>query len=175
MLSLVYLMDRLRTLFLIPTLLTLCGVIVPAACQEKQRRPSRYLIPKGYVGWVQIDFKVRDARLLPTEDGHYLFKFPPSGRLRTSSDIEYGSASGDDFYYYSGGERQRLEATMSGEGGMIWEQSNGSVQDGANNVTAIFEDLFVGTEEQFERCGDVRGDIKIGPLNEEAIKKCMEK
>ena len=152
--------------------------MVSAACQEKQRRPSRYLIPKGYVGWVRIDFKVKDAPPVPTEDEHYLFKFPPSGHLRTSSDMEYGWASGDDFYYYSGDDRQNLKESMWGEGGMIWGQSNGSSQDGANNVTAIFENFFVGTEEQFKKCGNVRDEnyeLKIGPLDEEALKKCMEK
>src|SRR5437868_295413 len=102
MLSSGYLMKGLRTLFLILPLLIIGGVMVSAACQEKQRRPSRYLILKGYVGWVRIDFKVKDAPPVPTEDEHYLFKFPPSGHLRTSSDMEYGWASGDDFYYYSG-------------------------------------------------------------------------
>ena len=171
-------MKRLRALLPILPVLILGGVIVSAACQGKQRHPSRYLIPKGYIGWVRIDFKVNDAPPLPIEDGHYLFKFPPSGHLQTSSDIEYGWSSSDDFYYYSGDDRQQLKETMWGGGGMVWGQSNGSSQDGSNNVTAIFENFFVGTEEQFKKCGNERDenyDLKIGSLDETTLKKCTGK
>lgn len=46
------------------------------SCHEEKRRPSRYLIPDGYVGWVRIDYKIKEAPALPIEDGFYLKKLP---------------------------------------------------------------------------------------------------
>src|SRR5438105_4542533 len=80
-----------------------------AACQ-KQRRPSRYLMPDGYVGWVKIYFKVPNAPALPIEDGYYLFKFPASGVLQTSSAMEDGWAQ-DQYFYFSGESRRPLKVT----------------------------------------------------------------
>ena len=69
-------MRKLRTSILALSFLLLGGVVISAGCQEKERRPSRYLIPDGYVGWVRINFNVKDALPVSFEDGHYLFKFP---------------------------------------------------------------------------------------------------
>src|ERR1041385_8868642 len=77
-----------------------------AACQERQRRPNRYLIPDGYVGWVRINYRIKEAPILPIEDGYYLFKFPESGIINTSSEGEEGFAP-DEYYYYS--EQARRE------------------------------------------------------------------
>ncbi|HYV03646.1 MAG TPA: hypothetical protein VFB82_03615 [Blastocatellia bacterium] len=94
---------------------TFCAA-ASTSCQ-KQRRPSRYLVPKGYVGWVKILFKVKDAPPLSVEDGHYLFKIPTDGKLETSSDIEFGVAS-DDYYYYSEDTRERRRDDL---GGIQWQ------------------------------------------------------
>lgn len=91
-------MRSIRTLLLIFSVLILSGILAFGACQRKERRPSRYLIPEGYVGWIRIDFKVKDAPALAIEDNHYLFIIPASGHLETSSDLEYGWSSKDDFY-----------------------------------------------------------------------------
>jgi len=115
-----------RIFFLIWSLFIVVVIVVSAACYRKQRRPSRYLVPEGYIGWVRIDFRVKEAPPLLIEDEHYLFEIPASGRLQTSSDMEYGWASSDDFYYYAGDTRQNLTETTWGGGGAIWGQSNGS-------------------------------------------------
>jgi len=91
---------KLRSLSL-ALLLVLCLASTSALCQKQKRRPSRYLIPEGYVGWVRIDFNIVAAAPLPVEDGYLLFRFPASGRLQTSFDLEYGWAL-DQYYYYSG-------------------------------------------------------------------------
>jgi hypothetical protein len=124
------------------------GVAFPCACQQKTRQPSRYLIPDGYVGWVKIIFRKSDAPALPVEDGHYLLKIPPSGSLETSSEIEYGVASGDDYFYYCGDTRRKLESTGWGGGGMVWGEYNGS--SGNNERTELHEGFFIGTEEQMK-------------------------
>jgi hypothetical protein len=144
--------------------LVLCVASTSAACQEQRRRPSRYLIPEGYVGWVRIDFNIKDAPSLPIEDGQYLFKFPSSGRIQTSSDIEYGGAN-DDYYYYSGDTRRLLKSTGWGKGGMIWAGFNGKAQD----EKEVYEYFFVGTEEELKEFGWEEKDEagihpKVGPI-----------
>jgi hypothetical protein len=47
-------------------------------------RTHKLLVPKGYVGWIRVEFGVPGAPLLPREDGLYVMRIPPSGRLRTS-------------------------------------------------------------------------------------------
>lgn len=158
---------RTRKLLYIQQFLSVCLVVYSflmlTACQEEKRRPSRYLIPDGYVGWVRIDYKVEEAPALLVEDGFYLMKFPPDGHLRTSSPNDYGWAT-DEYFYYLGSDRKPLKATGWGGGGMIWGGFTGSLQ-GADET---YEGLFVGTEEQFKSLGvnikDENGRPKIGPI-----------
>ena len=145
-------------------LLVLCLTSISATCQDQTRRPSRYLIPEGYVGWVRIDFNIKDAPPLPIENGSYLFKFPDSGRILTSSDMEYGAAS-DEYYYYAGDDRKSLRGSGWGGGGMIWAGFNGG-QQGAKEVHQYF---FIGTEAQLKEFGWKEKDEqhtypKVGPI-----------
>jgi hypothetical protein len=147
-------------------LLMACTVF-STACQEEHRRPSRYLIPEGYVGWVRIEFNVEGAPPVPIEEGHYLFKFLPSGLIRTSSNIEFGWAT-DEFYYYNGDNRRQIKETGWGKGGMIWGPATGSKEIPKQEPTR-YEQFFVGTEEQFKKYGgrkDNDGAPKIGPIDE---------
>ena len=133
------------------------------SCHQERRRPNRYLIPDGYVGWVRIDYKVKEAIALPIEDGFYLIKFPSDGHLLTSTPSEYGWAA-DEYYYFSDADRKPLNATGWGGGGMIWGGFSGSVQ-GADET---YEAVFVGTEEQFKSLGvnskDENGRPRVGPI-----------
>lgn len=125
--------------------------LIPSSCfmQDSQRRPDRFLIPEGYVGWVMIKYQVKGAPALPIEDGRYLITFPISGRTQTSSEQEYGWASDDYFYYSPDGRRHQLKVTTWGSGGMIWGRSNGKKITDSNEV--IYGRFFVGTEEEFKR------------------------
>jgi hypothetical protein len=132
----------------------LAVVVAHGSGCEQQRRPSRYLIPDGYVGWATIEFKVSGTPALPIEDGFYLVKFPPSGLLKTSSAIEYGVAK-DEYYYYSGTKRRPLKETGWSEGGMIWA---GHISGPPRSNDPAFakvpwdaaEGFFVGTEVQLK-------------------------
>lgn len=156
MLTVMSAMKRLRALFLTFSLLLIGGIAIIVACQEKQRRPSRYLIPEGYVGWVRINFNVKGTPPIPIEEGHYLFKFPPSGLIETSSDLEYGWAK-DEYYYYCGDTRRKLESTGWGDGGMIWAGYNGS--SGNHPIeTDIHAGFFVGTEEEEKKYGSEKDE-----------------
>jgi hypothetical protein len=154
-------------------------IATTAACQ-KQRRPSRYLIPEGYVGWVKIYFKVKDAPVLPIEDGYYLFKFPESGILRTSSTMEDGWAR-DQYFSYLGETRHSLESTGWGGGGMIWAGYSGqggsapaggvsSSKDIPEENKSFFEGFFIGTEAEYKDYGRYV-DEEPGPLDKHAIER----
>ena|SRR6267378_19195 len=121
-----------------------------ASC-EKQRRPSRYLITDGYIGWVKVYFKVKDSPALPIENGFYLFKFPASGVLTTSSEMEYGWAQ-DQYFYYSGETRRQLPSTGWGGGGMIWAEYNGQTTVPPDNEP-YYQGFFVGTEAEYKDYG----------------------
>ena len=95
------------------------------------RPPERYLIPAGFTGWTRIEFRKKDAPLLPTEDGRRLLKLDAHGLLSTSSNPQSGHGK-DDFYYYSAGNfsganpsaKQRTAISNAGvcKGiGMIWK------------------------------------------------------
>ena len=90
------------------------------------RHSSRFLIPEGYVGWVRVEFQIKDAPPLPVEGGEYLFKFPPSGLLRTSSSEEYGWAK-DHYFYYSEKGARILPDTPPGGGSLIKPQAGQSI------------------------------------------------
>jgi hypothetical protein len=125
------------------------------------RRPDKYLIPDGYVGWVLIEYEVKGAPRSPIEDGYHLFKIPHNGHLKTSSPLEYGSAT-DEYYYVSTKGRQRLDSWSGWDSKMmIWV---GTVSDGIfsetdkNNKTREIKTpptttFFVGTEQQYNQAG----------------------
>ena len=128
------------------------------------RRPSKYLVPDGFVGWVRIDFRVSDAPPTPIDSGFYVFEIPDDGWVRTSSDIEYGVAT-DEYYYVSPQGLRPLRMTGWGEGGTIWGQFNGKSEsfsksggDGpaTSPSTATYELFFVGTEDDFHRLPEPR-------------------
>lgn len=116
------------------------------------RRPDRFVITQGYVGWVIVEYKVNGAPALPQEDGRDLYKIPRSGRLQTSSPPEDGMAQ-DEYFYIGPKGRLELEDTGWGEGGMIWggSWSDGSIGVGDDKGTKTVhtpptQTFFVGTE-----------------------------
>ena len=121
------------------------------------RHSSRFLIPEGYVGWVRVEFQIKDAPPLPVEGGEYLFKFPPSGLLRTSSSEEYGWAK-DHYFYYSEKGARILPDTPPGGGGLIWGQIN--AEESGPLGKKKYEEFFVGTEQQFGE--QTRGAQNVG-------------
>ncbi len=123
----------------------------------------RYLIPSGYVGWVQINYKVESAPLLPIEDGYYLLKVPSNGVLNTSSDIEFGSVKAE-YYYYSGDNRQLLKLEDT-----IWGAHNGEKFDGNKELVQVFEGFFVGTHDEFLEYGNCC-ERNPGPIDKHSRK-----
>ncbi len=142
------------------TSIALSGCLCWSAFHNRNtRRPDRYLIPQGYVGWVIIEYKVKKAPPLLIEDGHNLYKIPRDGRFLTASPLEDGIAS-DDYFYVTPKGRQVIESTGWGEGGLIWGGStgDGSISVGDAKGTKEIQTpptltFFVGTEKQFQNAG----------------------
>ena len=152
----------LRIKNLIVLVLTICFVF--SVSQAQTRRPSRFLIPEGYAGWVRIDFRVANAPPLPIEDGHYLFKIPNSGRLETSSDLEGGTAT-DQFFLYSGDKRTELEFSGDEIINEIWGFSYDRKEVRVANsekrkVVAEYQYFFVGTEDEYIEYGRIIGNVR---------------
>lgn len=131
-------------------LLTLMALRIGSCDQdEAKRRPVKYLIPEGYVGWVKISFQVANAAELPIEGNQYLVRIPETGVLKTSSQIEYGWAK-DQYCYYTAQSTRDLRVTGWGGGGMIWGNFNGK-EFNDNQQVQTYLQFFVGTEEQYKK------------------------
>lgn len=135
--------------------------VASTSCVGKQRHPSRYLIPDKYVGWVRINYRIKDAPAIPVKDGYYLFKFPPTGLINTSSEGEEGWAS-DEYYYYSERGLQRLPHTT--DKGMIWGQSSFGSETIPGQEPTKYAEFFVGTEEQYQKHGIENKDNNLNPI-----------
>jgi hypothetical protein len=138
---------RIGVLFVLP-LVCLLG------CMDT-RLPTRLLIPKGYVGPVKIEYGVRGALPLTIRYGHYIIKVTTDGRVQTSSPLDTGTASEDEYFYYTDLTLERLyTASDSCPIGttppepMIW---GGGVGVGTN--TSTYEWYFIGTRKQYEEYG----------------------
>jgi hypothetical protein len=140
--------------------LALLAPLLVSGCMQK-RQPDRYLIPQGYTGWVLIEYEVKGAPPAGSENGFNLFRIPRNGRLQTSSPRMQTGWAKDEYYYVdTKGQRQRLNFTGWGGGGMIW---GGATSDGVITVgdskgsrqiqTPPTQTFFVGTEKQFGKAG----------------------
>ena len=132
-----------------------CGDVSGAEL-ESTRRPVRYLIPDGYVGWLRIDYGVNDAHApgfgvqralpLPLKDGAFVAEFPPGGHLVTSSPMAGGTAR-DEYYYWAGGVLKAL--SQAHDTGRVWNKFNGRFA-GAATQTEFF---FIGTSADYQTYG----------------------
>ena len=116
--------------------------VVMLNCFQPVRTPEQVEIPKGYVGWIRVNFDDSTVPPLPTRDGVRIMRIPESGALATSSHFEEGWAV-DRYFYYSSEGLSELHVTGWGEGGMIWGGHSGTGTGERGRYHACF---FVGTE-----------------------------
>lgn len=107
---------------------------------------SRFLIPDGYVGWLQLEYGVKDAKPVAVEDDVKVFKFPKSGTLETSSSGPDRGAAKEYFYYAEDRPTRPIPTDYRSGHGMIWGEHDGT-------VGGVFRQFwfFVGTEEQYKK------------------------
>jgi hypothetical protein len=85
----------------------LCGCLVATASCRSQSRGEKWIIPANYQGWLRLDYAVSGAPPLPLENGAYLVRMPPGGRLETSSAYN-GSIDRDEFFVVTARGLQNL-------------------------------------------------------------------
>ena len=125
---------------------------------DSKRAPYRYLIPSGYVGWVQIRFAVVGAPELPVQKGFRVARFSKEGTLNASSRLQDGWAK-DEYYYYAGDSQQKLSDGY--QTGMINAGSTG-LMGGDSHQSLRF---FVGSYDQYMKYGNVNTTTpSIGPI-----------
>jgi hypothetical protein len=121
----------------------------------------RFLIPEGYVGWIRVDFNIKDATPLPIEGDHLVFTIPESGYFRTPA--KYMCGWPQDYYYYSGNSRKPIDSQTM----IRWNGFASGAEPDVNKEIADY--IFIGTEAEFERYRhstyDAQGVPKYGRLN----------
>ena len=115
------------------------------------RHANQFLIPQGYIGWVEIKYGEKDAPLLPIDHAMFSYRIPITGLLKTASSLEEGWASDRYFYYSDDGSLRPLKSTGWGFGGTIWGNEVESQEAPGSSKTTRREYFFVGTEEQYHR------------------------
>jgi hypothetical protein len=108
--------------------------------------PSKFLIPSAYVGWLLLEYKVKDAQPVPIENSIRIFKFPANGALSTSSSGPDSGAEDEYFFYSQDGTLSEIPADYRNGKGMIWGKHQGS----KGGVIVQFG-FFIGTEEQYKK------------------------
>ena len=112
--------------------------------------PYRFLIPKGYIGWIRIDFDVAGAPEIPIEDGFYVFKVLESGRLQTSSS-DLVESRRNQFFYYSGATRYRLRLGGPLDGRLVQEEFSGPGSGHLPPVPNHYRYIFIGPLQALEK------------------------
>jgi hypothetical protein len=131
------------------------------------RTPNLYLIPAGYVGWIEIRYNSAGASPLLIQARKQVLSLPKTGMLYTSSLQPSGWAKDEYFYESSAHIRQPLTETGWGKGGKIWGNQSGVIEGQGGLPDCMYEQFFVGTEQQYyksqslpqERYGVVAGDL----------------
>jgi len=108
--------------------------------------PSKFLVPDGYVGWVLLEYNVKDAEPVPMDGVAKVFKFPSSGALNTSSTGPERGADDGYFYYSPDAPLHQIPTDYRNGKAMIWGQHEGT----RKGALAQFG-FFVGSEEQYKK------------------------
>jgi hypothetical protein len=120
------------------------------------RPAERYLVPDGYVGYMEIIFDVPDAPRFPREDGFRLVRVPESGRVETAEPALDGEGYRQEYYYERTDGTRRKAPTVAGF----------TITDTSSHQVHWY--VFVGErsdEERYRhRYGDDLHHLKIGRL-----------
>ena len=148
---------------LIPLMLTSCNYFY---------RTERWIIPKGYVGWLRLDYRVPGAPPLPIENGRFLVRMPLSGRLQTSS-LTNEAFEKNEYFYPEAGDLHRLVFSWPPLPGYAIQsvyRERHSRPDMPRWFTPEFECVYVGTRSNFSQKGDC-SEWKMGQPKPPPFKK----
>lgn len=133
----------------------------------ERRTAIEYRIPKGYQGWVRLNWGVKGTPPLAKSGRYLIVTFDSDGGALTSSAPQSGWAA-DKYFYVSPAGRQNLPETGWCKGGMIWGDSLNfetppRTADGKTSYIAKTDNpvgkFFVGTEDQYRQTVDPLGKI----------------
>ena len=128
----------------------LLGVLV-VVFFPRDRRPDRFLVPQGYVGWLIIEHGVKGAPATSIVNGRNLYQFSSTGRIKTSTSLDHRWGSDDYYYMTPHGLKHIPDSSQPGQdtgiGVMIWDQKSG--YGGADGFPET-EGAFVGTISQHD-------------------------
>jgi Family of unknown function (DUF6843) len=142
-------MKHSRILLLSSLILGVASILAAGQRKDERLHPYQYLIPRGYVGWIRVDFSVKDAPALPVEGDYYVVKIPATGHFQTSTEDAHGPL-GDVYLYECGGKRQRLVIAQGKEACRIWGNFEGPAT--RSDVTPYpFRYFFVGPKEEYQK------------------------
>lgn len=137
----------------------LLTLAVLACADGNHREPQQYYVPRGYIGWVRVEFGVKDSPELPSKwfEPDQYYWFTESGLLRTSSKLYQGAASAR-YFYYAGNELTPLPENMEHGGVISWivNKPDGS-PTGLDFVT-----FFVGSEDEYNKHKNELLRYKVG-------------
>ena len=124
--------------------------LVDGQGRDERLHPYQYLIPQGYVGWIRVDFNVKDAPPLPVTGNYYVLKIDHTGRFQTSTSDAYGPL-GDLYFYECGNERERLVISQAKETACrIWGNFEGAATL-PDATSYSFRYFFVGPKEEYQK------------------------
>lgn len=112
-----------------------------------KKHPNIFLIPNGFVGWIEIHYGLNGYPPLPTEGEAIILRIPESGILKTSSEPSYTL---EKFYYVDKNDN-RIELGFEFEHGGTIGSSELIRSDGSTTKYPIIERHFIGTNEQWEQ------------------------
>lgn len=131
----------LITLLALSLLLIACRRTLPA---------ELWIIPKGYVGWLRLDYGGPDTPELPLEGGHRVVQMPIRGRLRTST-ATAGSVDHLDFTLSGHNDRlpSFLPKLVEPSFGIQIAYTVSSAPIGSGEINLHYACVFVGTPADF--------------------------
>jgi Carboxypeptidase regulatory-like domain len=115
--------------------------------QPDESRASRFLVPEGYRGRLQLDCGIGGEPAAPRDGSAGVFKFAADGgNLRTSSACPHPGPQNVYFFYSADGSTHAFPDNYWNGSGMIWGEYNG-----IGRVGVVAFGFFVDTEEEYTK------------------------
>ena len=119
---------------------------------DKKRPPNLFLVPDGYVGWLEVQYGVKDAPALTVKGGYRLYKFPRTGFIKTSSPQLYGLAKDKICYLTPKGQKELFRGSEKTKA-MVWgDRYTGGDEKSGPYTSAQY--VFIGSWKQFQKVED---------------------